>query len=196
MSETNWRVKYESLKAQYLESIDVSYRLGYEAGAQQAQIQSAQDQSAQAQQQAQLSQGAGNSPGGNAPGSKQSEPPNGEEQPQPGQEPQEDTGGAQSELDQHIGQLESMVQKGEFSPNDLMKAIDDLKKSKPKKAEKKPFVLSNSAHHNLTLSQKQALSDQHKIVEEVMKSFKEEESRAQNDVRSILAREGLFKSED
>jgi archaellum component FlaC len=187
MSDLNYKTKYNSLKAQFKDSLDVAFRLGYEQGAQAAQMQNMQQQTAQAQQLAA-------SPGGNAPGSKQSEPPNGEEQSQPGQEPQEDMSQG-SELDNHIGQLEQMIQKGESSTADLMKAIDELKDAKHKK-DKKPFVLSHQANHNLSNNQKQAVSMQHKIVEDVMKSWKEEESRASNDVHAILAREGLFKSEE
>lgn len=200
MSDLNFKNKYEALKVKFMDAVDVSFRLGYEAGAQQAQQQASADQAAQ--QQAQSMQAGGGQPqqlgqpvgpqGGVA-----SEPPNGQEQPQPQQEPSEDPNSG-SELDAHIGQLEQMVAKGDFSQMDLMKALSDLKAIKPVKADKyaAPMILSHQANKNLSVDQKQAITDQHKIVADVMNSFKEEAIRANNDVRAVLAREGLFKSED
>jgi hypothetical protein len=204
MSDLNWRNKYDSLKAKFHDSVDVAFRLGFEAGSQQAQQQAASDQAAQAQAQAAAMQGgAPGQPGqpgqgqpAGPPGGIASEPPNGEEQAQPQQEPTEDPN-AGSELDQHIGQLESMVAKGDMSPSDLMKAIKDLKglRSKPKPAPKS-LQLSHRASHNMSEQQKASVNMQQDIVKSVMDSWKKEEERASNDIRSILAREGLYKSED
>jgi hypothetical protein len=198
MSELNYKTKYQALKLKFMDAIDVAFRLGYEAGAQQSQMQAATDQAAQAQQQAQMQDAAPGQQGkpSGPPGGLASEPPDGEEQSQPQQEPQEDPN-ASSELDQHIGQLESMVSKGDFSPADLMKALSDLKdlKAKPKKSSA-PFKLSHSATHNMSDQQKHALNMQQEIVAKAMGDWNAETDRAKNDVRNILAREGLLKSED
>ena len=119
-----------------------------------------------------------------------------------------------SELDQHIAKLESMIAKAEKSDpeelkknfkdfqaigNDLRKLQkswkeqSDLRKSHAaiagiaKALHKPAFKLSKQASINLNDTAKQAVSMQHKIVNDVMAKMEAEEKRASGDIQKILA---------
>lgn len=200
MSEINWKTKYQELKGKFMESVDMAFRLGFEQGQ-----QSAQQDAMMQQQQQQADQMAAQQQGDQAP--------DGQEQPQ-GEEPQQSEPDsahpAGSELDQHISTLESMVNKSEISPTDLLKAIGDLrtlqksmvtarelKKSADaipgivKALHKPSFKISQQANHNMSSAAKSAVSMQEKIVSDVMKSWAEEESRLSKDILGRLGVEGL-----
>lgn len=199
MSEINWKQKYDAMKAKFMDSMDTAFRLGFEQGQQQA----AQDQMAQQQQQqademaAQMGMEGGE-------GGEEGQPQEGEEAPVSAH-----PGG--SELDQHINTLESMVNKSEPDMASLIKSVkglrelqksiklqNDLKKSaraisgisaalhKPK------FKISQQANHNLSSSAKKAVSMQEKIVNDVMKSWDEEQKKTSGDILSQLKVEGLL----
>jgi hypothetical protein len=190
MKNQDWKLKYSDLKLKFHDSIDVAFRLGFEQGAANAQVQQAQQ--AQAAQQMQMGQQDQNG---------MSDESN-----------QEQSDG--SELDQHINQLESMLQNTdpnsqeaesfkkslegikEFQAN-LKKAFE-LKKSERAIAEiskniKAPFTLSKTATKNLSEHGKKALSSQEKIVDELMKSFAEEEAKAAETITKTLNFEQLLK---
>lgn len=203
----NYKQKYENLKAQYMNAVDTAFRLGFEAGSQQAQM----DQVAQqAQQQAELEQAAamGQQPG--APG---------EEAPQDGAPGQEQAPMSEhpegSELDQHIAKLESMLGKSETSPEDLKKAFDEVKslrKSQKLAADlrkgdaaiksiakaingTKSFNVAPKASQNVSHAAKAALTMQEKIVENIMKGLEAGEQDVSAGVASLLGNEGLIKKE-
>ena len=202
MKNQDYKLKYNDLKLKFMDAVDVSYRLGVEYGLQQAQVQQAQQAQASAEQAAQAAQ-MGGQPG--QPG----QDPNA----QPGQEMpgQEQSDG--SELDQHISQLESMVQPNSGSAEQavLQKSIQDIKAFQSKlrqahdlkkseqaikaigKAMKPVFTLSKSATKNMSESAKSALNGQEKIVQEVMKSFAEEEKKASESITKTLGFEQLIK---
>lgn len=199
-AEINYKNKYLSLRSKYMEDVDMAFRLGFEAG-QQAQQQ---DQMMQEQQQAQELQaaaagGAGGfgQEGQGAPGEQPGAP--GGEQP-PSEHPEG------SELDQHIAKLESMIAKSESDPKELQKCVEDFRKLQKSwkdasdlrksaeaikgiaKALHKPaFKMSKGAQINLNSNAKQAVSMQHKIVNDVMQKMEEEEQRAKQDIPAILA---------
>jgi hypothetical protein len=116
-----------------------------------------------------------------------------------------------SELDQHIGTLESMVgQANQGSPEQvgLEKSLEFMKNIKNhyemQKAEKTimaigkavraPFVIGKAATKNLTEDGKKALNMQEKIVEELMKSMEEEEKKVVESIEKTLSFEQLLKS--
>lgn len=193
MKNQDWKLKYSDLKLKFHDAVDVAFRLGYEAGAQGAQLQQAQQDKA-----AQDAQMNGAMPG---------EDPNA--QMEPGQEQSDG-----SELDQHIGTLESMLQKTDSNSPDfasIKKSVDgikafqsnlklasDLKKSEKAiqaiaKAVRPPFVLSKTATKNLSEPAKQALTMQEQIVSDLMKSFEEEEKKAAESITKTLNFEQLLK---
>jgi hypothetical protein len=205
MKNQDWKIKYQDLKLRFHDCLDTSFRLGYEAGAQQAQVQQAAQQTADAQA-AQQAAAMGQQPGqpGQDPNAPGQEDPNA--QMQPGQDG--------SELDGHIQTLESMLQKTEVGSLEYMnfkKSLDgiksfqsslkqsyDLKKAEQAikaigKAIKSPFTLSKAATKNLSEPAKAALNDQEKIVNDLMKSFEEEERKASEQIKKTLNFEQLLK---
>jgi RNA-binding protein YhbY len=192
MKNQDYKLKYEDLKLKFMDAVDVSFRLGFEQGAQQAQVQQAQQQAQEAQMQQQ-----------------QMEQMQQQGQGQPGQDPNSpaspDSSG--SEMDQHIGTLESMVnQQDQSSPGfadmkktlDSMKALVEMKKSEKAisaiaKAMKPKFTLGKGANKNLSEHGKKALNDQEKIVDDLMKSFAEEEKKASEAIVKTLNFENLLK---
>jgi hypothetical protein len=207
-SQVNYKQKYEELKMKFMESVDAAFRMGFEQGAVQGmQDAQMQQQQMQAEQQAQGAAGIGQGQGseGSPAGAEQMANPNGG-----GIEDVPDTENpAGSELDQHIAKLESMVSKAEASPADLAKAISELQSLRKAEAAKitfnremkksqaavpgivkalhKPaFKLGVQASHNMNSNAKQAVGMQAKIVEDIMKSWEEEEKSATSDIQKIL----------
>jgi len=197
MRNQDWKLKYQDLKLKFHDAVDVAFRLGMEQGLQQAQVQQAQQQQADAQAAQQAAMGG--QPG--QPGEDPNAPPG-----------QEQTDG--SELDQHIGQLEGMLgqsQPGSPEQAGLQKSLNgikafrstlkqayELKKSEQAikaigKAMKSPFTLSKTATKNLTEHGKKGLSDQERIVEELMKSMSDEEAKAKDSIAKTLDYEQLLK---
>jgi hypothetical protein len=208
-NEARYKHKYEQLKAKFMNSVDVAFRLGFEQGALSAQMDAMAQQAQQAQQQAQASQQAAQSGAPGQDGEEEQDPSAAEDgsQEEQAQSPQEAQMG--SELDKHISELESLLAKGELEPEELRKSLDSIKKAKEavdleknlkaiKKIGKfmKPhFKLNKIAEHNLPREAKNALSTQEKILEDVMKSWDEAEARASKDIRNILLNEGLVKKD-
>ena len=199
MKNQNYRLKYQDLKLKFHDCLDVSFRLGFEAGAQQAQVQQAQQQQADAQAAQQAAMGQ-----------------------QPGQlgqegEPSGDSGQLGqdgSEMDQHINTLESMLgsaKPGSPEQANLQKSLDgfkafqssmkqtyELRKSEKAikaigKAMKTPFTLSKSATKNMSEPAKKALSMQEQIVEELMKSMDDEQAKTSEAITKTLNFEQLLK---
>ena len=192
MKNQDWKLKYEDLKLKFMDAVDVSFRLGFEQGAQQVQLQQAQ---------------AALQPQPGMPGQEQP----GEQSGDSGQLEQQPDG---SELDQHIATLESMV--GQAQPNSpeqqqMQKSLDGIKAfqhslkqaSELRKSEKAiagiakslkaPFTLSKAATKNLSPNGKKALSMQEQIVEDLMKSMEEEEKKVAESINKTLSLEQLLK---
>ena len=190
MKNQDYKIKYEDLKLKFMDAVDVSFRLGYEQGAQQAQMQQAQQQAQDAQMQMQQAQQM--------------------QMQQPGQEDPNNPGSPDSsgsEMDQYINTLESMVnQQDPNSPETAkmvkaineMKSLIEMKKSEKiinsiAKAMKPKFTIGKGANKNLSEHGKKALNDQEKIVEDLMKSFAEEEKKASEAIVKTLNFENLLK---
>lgn len=214
MPTIDYKSKYNQLKTQFMESVDVAWRLGFEAGKQQAQLEDIQNQQAQQQemaaQQQGLPPGQGGQPGEGGPES----PEGGQESPEQAEDDTQSENPQGSELDQHIAKLESMVSKSDVTPQDLQKALSDIRKLRKsqqhdiemKKAaqaisgiaealHKPKFKISQQANHNMNDNAKRAVSMQHKIVEDVMKAWATEENKASNDILATLGVEGLTTKE-
>ena len=189
MSEINWHTKYKDLKAKYMNDVELSFRLGMEQGLQQGKLQSQQQQM---QPQLQSPQGP-QMEGSQAP-----------ELQQPGQEIGQGNGDQGSELDQHIQKLESMISKSEdLNMEDLKKTIQELKFAQemkksyaaiPKIAQAlhtPSFKYSQQANHNLSTATKHTNSLQKKIVDDIFKSWEEQEQNASKDILSQLGIDGL-----
>lgn len=193
-AEINYKSKYLELRSKYINDVDVAFRLGFEQGlnqAKQEQALKAQEQVMASEQQAMEQQGQ--------------EEPSQEEQQQ--LQEQENAG---SELDQHIGNLEQALQ-GSKDPEvqKSLKALIDLRKKEKfelqmkksdlavkeiSKALHKPsFKMSTQAQHNMNDNAKKAVTLQHKIVNDIMKAWEKEETRASNDIKNILNIENLIK---
>lgn len=211
-AEINYKNKYMELRSKYMNDLDVAFRLGFEQGGQQAQ----QDQAMQQEQQAQEIQtaAAGAQPGqpgaeGAAPGGDPGMDQNSAGAPETGSEHPQG-----SELDQHIAKLESMIAKAEkSSPEELKKSFaefqtigqdlkklqkswqeqSDLRKSAAaikgiaKALHKPAFKMSKQASVNLNDNAKQAVSMQHRIVNDVMAKMEEEEKRAPDNILAVVA---------
>lgn len=198
LNSIDYKQKYQELKLKYKETVDLAFRLGVEQGLQQAQVQQAQQAQAQAEQAQQAAMG--------------------QQFGQPGQDPstspEQEMGQDGSEMDQHINTLESMLgsaKPGSPEEANLQKSLNgfkafqsslkqtyELQKSEKAikaigKAMKTPFTLSKSATKNMSEPAKKALSMQEQIVEELMKSMSEEESKTAEAITKTLNFEQLLK---
>lgn len=210
-NQVNYKQKYEELKMKFMESVDQAFRLGFEQGSVQGmQDAQMQQQQAQAEQQAQMGGqpgiGQGQGSEGSPAGAEQMANPNGGSVSD--MEPDSENP-AGSELDQHIAKLESLVSKAETSPEDLKKAVSELqslrkaqshtlhfsaemKKSQAaipgivKALHKPAFKLGQQASHNMNANAKAAVGMQAQIVNDIMKSWEDEEKNATSDIQKIL----------
>jgi hypothetical protein len=205
MQGPDYKSKYKELRAKYINDLDMAFRLGCEAGAQQAQMQQTLDTQAQMNEQnSQIESGDANlSTEAGSPETNAQENSNAADNMESAQ-----AGG--SELDQHINRLEGML--GSDASPEVKKSLDailslrkaekqaqELRKSQAaisgiaKALHKPAFKLGVQASHNLSDNAKKAVSLQHKIVNDVMKSWEEQENKAKNSIENILNIEGLLK---
>lgn len=188
MKNQDWKLKYADLKLKFHDAVDTAFRLGFEQGANNAQLQQLQQDQAAAQ--------AGQMGG-------MGEDPNAQMESGMGQNDG-------SELDQHIGTLEGMLNQSKpGSPEQagIKKSLDFLfglkQKYELKKSEqaikaigrtmKAPFTLGKAATKNLSESGKKALNMQEQIVADLMKSMDEEETKAKEAITKTLNLEQLLK---
>lgn len=201
----DYRMKYKEMKAKMLESIDVSYRLGYEQGykeaTQEAQVAQMQQQMQQAQMMQQATMGGQQDPSamgqevspdqqaemmgqGASPEAQggMSEVQGGIPQMQ-GQEvnPEEGMEGDQAnELDQYLAELESMVAKGE-KPNvlDLRKKVTEM--SNLRKAQK----------DKMKSNRQQVVSAQKSIVDGLIKKWTAKTDETSEDIEKLIREKGI-----
>jgi hypothetical protein len=146
--EINYKQKYQELKAKYMNSVDMAFRLGFEEGSKQSQLDQANQQLASAQEDKQNLMG-GAKPGdpskpnnNGAPGtpdqgagadksgapSIQPNPVEGAPAASPTGAPMKESENPEgSELDQYIAKLESMLSKSESPNEDLKKSLDEIR---------------------------------------------------------------------
>lgn len=194
----DYKQKYLDLRSKFAKACDRYYRTGYEEGmkegAQQAQMQAMQDQMAMQQQQQMAEQGidpetgqpiegAPEEMGGEEMGAEQM---GGQPMPEGGmpmQSPEEMGGQQGSELDQHIGELESLVSKGEKPKvTELRKAVHalaDLRKSQKAK-------LKSNHKEVVTSKQKQ-------VVDSILKKWEKEVEKDSvvSNLEDMISSEGI-----
>lgn len=205
MTVDSFKAKYLELRSRYMNDVDIAFRLGFEQGAQQAQQQSALDAQAKNRE-------MGHQHGIEKLSSPTTESGSQELKPEGGESP--DTGMQQpdqgSELDQHINKLQGML--GSSEDPEIKKSLDailsirksekfalDMKKSESaiagiaKALHKPAFKMGVQAQHNMDTNAKQALTLQHKIVDDVFKAWQTEQDKGSKDILQILDVENVTK---
>lgn len=209
MSMIDYKSKYMDLKAKFMSTVDLSYRLGFEAGLKESQIDQANQQAQEAQMQQQQMAQAGQ-PGAPQPGTPEESP--SVEDTTPVQEEQKSMNPNEDELGQHIEKLESMVAKSEISPTemqDLKKTLNDIKSLQIQMNLTKsmdsikhnhshkhaPLKLTPKLQANLSVPAKKALTLQEEIVNNILEKWENDSSKTSSDISSILGIEGLVKKD-
>jgi hypothetical protein len=184
MSDINYKLKYQALKAKFMSSVDTAFRMGFEQGVMQAQ----QDQ--MMQQMAQPPMDDSQDPNAVNPQAEQQE----------------------SEIDKHIAELESLLANKEASNEEIQKSLHSIKSFRKKLKEdiefkkssmaiseisknlhKPQFKLNVQAVHNLNENSKKTNNLQQKIIDDVFKSWEKEESKAGTDITKLLELSNLIK---
>jgi hypothetical protein len=188
----DYKQKYKELRAKLLESTDVAYRLGFEEGLKEGELLAQQQMQ---QQQMAMQQAAMQGGGQIDPQTGEPLPPEegGGEMPpemaaQEGGVPPEMMGEeAGSELDQHIGELEGLVSKGEkptvLAMRETVAKLTDLRKSQKEQIKKKG---------------PQIASAQKKLVDGILKKWEKEanEPKAKENIEQILKDSELIDKKD
>ena len=192
----DYKMKYKEMKAKMLESVDVSYRLGYEQGfkeatqeAQMAQMQQ-QQQEAAAMQQAAMGQDPNAQQDPNAMGGDQGQgmPPEAGGQMPPemgGQMPPEEMGQEgepqqSGELDQYLAELENMVSKGEKpSVIDLRNKVTEI------------ATLRKSQKERMKSNRQQVVSAQKSIVDNLIKKWGSKTEETSEDIEKLIREKGI-----
>lgn len=183
----DYKQKYLDLRAKFTKTADRYYRTGYETGMKEGQMQAQQEQMQMQQEQEMMAQGIDPETGqpieGGAVDPETGMPmeEGGEQMPPEamGEEMGEEQG---SELDQHIGELESLVAKGEKPKvTDLRKAIVSL--SNLRKSQKNQLKPN---HGEVTVSK------QKNLVDNMLKKWETEANKSPlDDLEEIVTKEGL-----
>lgn len=185
----DYKQKYLNLRSKMMENVDVSYRLGYEQGMAEGQKQAQQEAQAMQQQMMMQQQGQPQVDENGQPIAPEEQQAMMEEgqMPEEGQVPEDiqDQGGG-SDLDAHIQELESLVQKGEKpSVLSMRKAVDKI--AGLRKAQKEAYKRNQS----------QIESSQKKIVNNVLKKWEDEANREkENNLLNKLIKESGVEIED
>lgn len=202
----DYKQKYMDLKAKFMSSLDVSYRMGYEQGGKDAQLQNLQQQQEMQQQQMMAMQQQMGQTQEAMEGQEGGGPMSPEEQAdqfmQEQQQGEIDNG--ISELEAGIQELSDLLSKSEGSQKvvaqkqldlmnkslssilavreqqELKKNMDSIKKIG--KAVKKVSGLSLSFKQNAQDHQKKALSMQKNIIDGIMNKWEAEEAEAAADI--------------
>jgi hypothetical protein len=194
----DYKQKYYALRDQMIRSVDFAYRMGFEAAMKEAQIQQAQMQMQQAQMQMQQAQGMMGSQMQQLPQDQMEQqqiedqsqeagsPESGSPEEQMAQEPGQEEGG--SELDQHIQALEEAISKSEGEAKiSLQKSLDVLKKTQRLiSKDPSPFKLTKKASEKLSLKQKEQLSMQQEILNNILAKWEKEGQEAVSSINQSL----------
>ena len=195
MSQIDYKSKYQELKNKFMNSVDLAFRLGYEAGSKDAQVENMQMQQIQAAQ---------------ATAQPQQE---GQEEAVPSEEAPASENPQGSELDSHIAELEAALGKSEGEVKEqLTKVLIGLKKSQEEKKMEEQlkksqqaiggiakalhnpvFKLSQAANHNLSTAAKHSLNTQEEIVKDIMEKWEKEEAKSAKEIAEIFSIEGITK---
>jgi hypothetical protein len=193
MGLTDYKAKYNDLKMKYLNTVDLSWRLGYEQGLKDAQTEQAQQQ--QMQSDAMDQQAAGTQPGEEsaAPGTEEKS----EAQPPVSQNPNGDDELGKAEITpfelQDLKKTLNDIRSLQVSIN-LTKSMESIKNVKMGKLNKSQ-AFSPRAIANLPEQSKKALTLQEKIVADVFTKWAKDESQASSAISSILNVDGITKKD-
>jgi hypothetical protein len=209
----DYKIKYKNLKAQMLQNIDVSYRLGYEQGYKDATQEAQAQQMAQAQADAQAAQAA-------AAGMQPGQDPNAQPG-QPGQQDPNAMGGDPSMVDPNaamggdpnaaMGSPDAMAGMGDemgqegMDPNmggdELDNSLAELESMVAKGEKPNVLDLRNkvNALASLRKSQKdkvksnrqQVVSAQKSIVDSVIKSWGKKTEETTEDIEKLIREKGI-----
>jgi hypothetical protein len=187
--QVDYKKKYQELRAKYISSMDVAFRMGYQQGQQDAAMEQMQQQLAQQQQQLMQTQQMMQTQPQQQPGAEMptEEPPAGEQAPQQNEEMAQNPQAQGEPVDAYINELEQLVSKSDVSPADLKKSIDKLKKSSEK---------SLSFRVNLPEASKKAVTMQQHIVDGILKKWESEAALTANGAMKLLSTEALTKKGD
>jgi len=185
MAGVDYKTKYLDMRSKFKDSCESYYKMGYEEGMKEAQMQ-AQAEAQQQQQEEQMMQ-QGIDPETGQPIEPQIDPETGQpiDPAMQGQEmsPEEMGEEAGTELDQQIGELESLVSKGEKPKvtdiRKIVREIADLRKSH------KNALKSN--HKEVTVS------EQKNLVNGILKKWETEANTKSvtDNLEEIILKEGI-----
>jgi len=179
MANVSYKQKYLDIRSKLVEASDVAYRLGFEEGVKEGQQQAeqqAQEQQQMMEQQAQEQAAMG----GEMP--MEGGMPEGGEMPQEmGEEMPQEMGEEEgSELDEHISELEGMVQKGEKPKvSDLRKAVLNL------------TTLRKSQKSKIKKQVDQVSSEQKSIVDGILKKWEGESKDVTSQLEDAIKTHGI-----
>jgi len=184
MSAVDYKLKYIDLRSKFTKTCDKYYRAGYEEGMKEGQMAAQQEQMAMQQQQEAMAQGIDPETGQPIPGMEGEQgmsmgDQGAMDEAQGAMMPGEEEG---SELDQHINELESLVQKGEKPKiTDLRKAVIQL--ASLRKNQKAQL----SANHKVV-----TVSAQKNLVDGMLKKWEKEANKSIADnLEDIIQAEGI-----
>jgi hypothetical protein len=188
----DYKQKYYALRDQMIRSVDFAYRMGFETAMKEAQIQQAQMQIQQAQMQMQQAQGMIGGQMQQLPTDQMQQQienqyqESGSSEEQMAQESGQEEGG--SELDQHIQALEEAISKSEGEAKiNLQKSLDILKKTQRLiSKDPSPFKLTKKASEKLSLKQKEQLSMQQEILNNILAKWEKEAQEAASNINQSL----------
>lgn len=186
----DYKAKYIDLRSKFAKTTDRYYRTGYEAGIKEGEMQAQQQQMEEQQAQEMMAQGIDPETGQPLQGGAVDE--NGipvddqgamdeAQMGMEGAEGMEDGGG--TELDQHIDELQGLVQKGEKPKvTDLRKAIESL--ADMRKSQKNQL---KSNHKEVTVSKQKS------FVDNMLKKWEKEASlkSVTENLEEIIEAEGI-----
>lgn len=206
----DYKKKYQDLRARFVGSLDMAFRMGYEQGANEATMQAQAQQAQAAMQQAQNAQAQVGAMGGGAPQDDQAmmdadqaagpqdpsmQAPGGISAGQAGFQP---VPPQSEELDGYISELEGLVSKSEVAPEALKKSIEKIKnfQMNTKLAKSmKGLGFSKRAAKNLSPSAKKDLSLQEQVLDNIMAKWEKEAPRTVSDAMQVIGTEALSKKE-
>lgn len=171
-SGVNYKAKYMDLRARFIKALDLSFRQGFDAGYNKAQMENLQQQ-----QQAAAQAGPQGAPQG-----AQAQP----EQPSQDMGASPDQGG--TELERAIAELEEAISKSEGDLKEsLIHSLEHLKMAKNERPYSAAFA------NNLSHSDKAAVTQQEITLKNFFDKLEQEEKSTSRDIANIITEESLKK---
>lgn len=176
----DYKSKYKEMRMKLLESTDMAYRLGYEAGMREAQTQAMGQQLEQANaQMMQAQQGMQMDENGN-PIDPSMQDPNAQVMQDPSMQGQEASPEQMSELDRHINELEQLVAKGQKpTVMDLRKTVNELSN------------LRKSQKTKVKENVEEIASSQKKLVDGILSKWEKEAKMTSQNIEHVISTQGL-----